>query len=274
MNKALEELKDIGTQKIHETTHIPRASIEAFINEDFSKMNKIQLNGFIAILEREYSIDLSALKKNGLSYIQEHQNEKKVRTDYVVPQGKSSKFIYIFVALIVLLAAIYFTMFNDTEEPLQGSENENNIVESVEKEIVPKIENSLPKVVLISDVNITSESNSSELNDENVTDNIEVIVDAVPVDAILKITHKSRRWFGYVALDTHKKSTKTFKGILDLNGSKNWLLISRPGAIVFELDDKTQKYKSSKNMRFKYIDKKLTKIKLAEWKKLNKGRVW
>jgi len=273
MKNALEELKNIGTQKIHESTHIPRASIEAFINEDFSKMNKIQLNGFIAIIEREYSLDLSALKKSGLTYVEEHRNEKKIRTDYVVPKDKSSKLIYVFVAIAVLLAAIYFTMFTDNEQTIQGYENESTIVESVEKEIIPQIKSNPPKIVSMSDIN-TTESNSSEFDDENLTDNLEVIAEIVPVDTVLKITHKSRRWFGYVELKTHKKSTKTFKGILDLNGSKNWLLISRPGAIVFEIDDQTQKYKSSKNMRFKYIDKKLTKIKLAEWKKLNRGRVW
>jgi hypothetical protein len=272
MKKALEELKNIGTQKIHEDTHIPRASIEGFINEDFSKMNKIQLNGFIAILEREYGIDLSALKKSGLTYVEEHKNEKKIRSDYVVPKDKSSKLIYLIVALVILFTAIYFTMFSDNEQSLQEYEKESTVVESVEKEIIPQIKSNTPNIAVVSDINTTPESNSSEVNDVNLTENIEVIV--LPVDTALKITHKSRRWFGYVELKTHKKSAKTFKGILDLNGSKDWLLISRPGAIVFEIDDTTQKYKSSKNMRFKYIDKKLTKIRLAEWKKLNKGRVW
>ena len=273
MNKALEELRDIGTQKIHETTHIPRASIEAFINEDFSKMNKIQLNGFIAIFEREYGVDLSGLKKSGLTYVVEHENEKKVRTEFVSTKEKSSKLIYIVIGLIILMGAIYFTMFNEEEKAPTLYEEKSSIVQSVEKEIIPQIERN--NSLLIQEANVTDmllESNSSELVDNNTTE----LVEAAPaiVDTVLTVTQKSKGWFGYVSLDTHKKNSKTFRGNFDLNGSQDWLLIGRPGSLLFTIDEQEHKYKSSKNMRFKYIDKKLTKIRLAEWKKLNKGRTW
>jgi len=274
MKNALEELRNIGTQKIHETTHIPRASIEAFINEDFSKMNKIQLNGFIAIFEREYSLDLSALKKSGLSYVQEHQNEKKIRTVYVAPQEKSLKLVYIGVGLVILLGAIYFTMFNSDEETSTQYEEKSSIVASVEKEIIPQIEKNSTSIPMeVNSIDSIPESNVSVVgeNENNVT--VEVAPLAV-LNSSLKITHTSRRWFGYVELSTHKKSSKTFRGNFDLNGSKDWLLISRPGKIIFKIDETTQQYESSKNMRFKYIDKKLSKIRLAEWKQLNKGRTW
>jgi len=273
MNKALEELRDIGTQNIHEMTHIPRASIEAFINEDFSKMNKIQLNGFIAILEREYTVDLSALKQSALTYFQEHQDEKKVRTEFVSTKEKSSKLVYIIVALIILMGAIYFTMFSEQVKAPSLYEEKSSIVQNVEKEIIPQIEKN--NSLLIQELNVTdivSESNSSELVDNNITEVVEVT--PIIVDTILTVTQKFRGWFGYVSLDTHKKNSKTFRGSFDLNGSQDWLLIGRPGSLVFTIDEQEQKYRSSKNMRFKYIDKKLTKIRLAEWKKLNKGRTW
>ncbi len=280
MSQALEELKRIGSLEIHKHTHIPRASIDALINEDFSKMNRIQFNGFVTILEREYLVDLSVLKKSGLSYVEEHKNETKVRTEYVPLEEKSSKLIYIVIGFVILIAAIYFTMFNTQEEAQESYETQGGIVEKVEKEISPQIKNTTLQVeqelnttLAIMDVNTTSESNSSKI-DANATDTVEVIAQIIPVETLLTITQKSRRWFGYVDLSTHKKNNRTFKGDFDLNGSKDWLLISRPGAVVFEIDDKTKKYKSTRNMRFKYIDKKLTKIRLAEWQKLNKGRVW
>ena len=273
MKNALEELRNIGTQKIHETTHIPRASIEAFINEDFSKMNKIQLNGFIAIFEREYSLDLSALKKSGLSYVQEHKNEKKVRMEFVSTKEKSSKMIYIVISFMVLMGAVYFTMFNGKVKASSLYGEKSSIVQSVEKEIIPQLEKNNSLLIKEAKVIATScESNSSESIDTNTTQEVEAAIEKV--DTVLKVTQKLIGWFGYVNLDTHQKSGKTFQGNFDLNGSKDWLLLGRPGAIKFTINEKETKYKSTQNMRFKYIDKKLTKIRLAEWKKLNKGRTW
>jgi hypothetical protein len=62
MSDGLNKLKSIGAQKIHEKTHIARHHVQAVIHETFDDMTKIQLLGFISILEREYSVDLSDLK--------------------------------------------------------------------------------------------------------------------------------------------------------------------------------------------------------------------
>ena len=82
MNKGLKKLKSIGSQKIHETTHISKAHVQAILDEKFDNLHSVQLAGFVSILEREYDIDLSELKNNAILYfnenIQEDLEEKNV----------------------------------------------------------------------------------------------------------------------------------------------------------------------------------------------------
>ena len=62
MSSGLEKLRSIGAQKIHEQTHIARQHAQALLHESFDDMSRIHFLGFISILEREYSVDLSDLK--------------------------------------------------------------------------------------------------------------------------------------------------------------------------------------------------------------------
>ena len=66
MSEDFEKLKKIGVQRIHEATHISRIHAQAILNCSFEDMTKIQLNGFISILQREYSLDLSDLRDKSL----------------------------------------------------------------------------------------------------------------------------------------------------------------------------------------------------------------
>ena len=57
MSEGFDKLKDIGAQKIHESTHISRKYIQDILQEDFSGMNRIQ---FLAPLALCISINQSS----------------------------------------------------------------------------------------------------------------------------------------------------------------------------------------------------------------------
>ena len=59
----LEKLREIGTHKIFERTHIAKKFVEDILNENFSSMNRVQFAGFLSILEREYNLDLHELSE-------------------------------------------------------------------------------------------------------------------------------------------------------------------------------------------------------------------
>lgn len=278
MNEGLKLLKDLGAQKINERTHIPKVPLQALLEEDFQGLNKIQFLGFISILEREYGVELDSFKDAGLLAISEKVAAQKSRDTYVVPQNNSLKIIYFFIAIVILIGAIYYTAFYSLKEEVKSEVIDNTIIESVQKNIIPLAVEpviELNNTAVTADINASSiDNNLTDSNETNITAALEEVVAKPVVKNTLVVNLKNRRWFGYIDLSTHKKKSKTFSGKLELDTDKNWLFISRPGKIEVKMNSEKKKYSSSKNMRFKYIDGKLTKIKLEEWRRLNKGRTW
>lgn len=136
MNENLQKLKSIGIQKIHERTHIPRVHVESLLNENFENMNNIQLSGFIYVLEREYSLDLSDLKKSSADYFQNSKSmlkkEKSVVLFGVSKRKRNYAFIYIVLALSLFVLFAYFNMESSETQPLKVDnttiENAQNVI--------------------------------------------------------------------------------------------------------------------------------------------------
>ncbi len=64
MGEGLERLKDIGAQKIYEATHISRKNVETIFTKRYEGMSKVQLFGFLTILEREYKVNLDEIRED------------------------------------------------------------------------------------------------------------------------------------------------------------------------------------------------------------------
>lgn len=151
MNENLQKLKSIGIQKIHERTHIPRVHVESLLNENFENMNNIQLSGFIYVLEREYSLDLSDLKKSSADYFQNSKSmlkkEKSVVLFGVSKRKRNYAFIYIVLALSLFVLFAYFNMESSETQPLKVDNT--------------TIENAKSVIAIVSDDKNKSEENST-----------------------------------------------------------------------------------------------------------------
>lgn len=126
MSENLQKLKSIGVQKIHERTHIPRVHVESLLNENFENMNSVQLLGFIYVLEREYLLDLSDLKKSSTDYFKNSKStvrkEKSVALFGVSKRKRNYTFIYILLALSLFLLFAYFNI-KPSQTQLLGVDN-------------------------------------------------------------------------------------------------------------------------------------------------------
>ena len=90
----------------------------------------------------------------------------------------------------------------------------------------------------------------------------------------LKLITTQRKWAGYINLETRKKYQTFVTGELKIDANQDWLLLFGGGRITLEVNHILEDYASSSNMRFKYVDGKLTKIDIEEFKKLNNGKKW
>lgn len=276
MSEGLDKLKSIGAQKIHEATHIARVHIQAIIDDNFQSMNSVQFFGFVSILEREYSVDLSELKNKGKDYFDDKTSKLKDKESVkvFVPSRKKRNLTALYIA-IGLIIFIVFSFFN-----IKSSKNDTSIVDN---SAIDSAKNNLS--IVVNDVNSSIIDVNSTI-DKNDTLNIQEIK-AEPVElkeqnkseesgsiTSFKITPKSEVWLGYIDLSTYKRYQKIFSDELALDPSKDWLLAFGHGHINIEVNGIIKKFTTAKNIRFVYKNAELKEIDLEEFKNLNRGNRW
>ncbi len=251
MSEGFEKLKEIGAQKIHEQTHIPKEHAQSIISRKFSKMNKIQYLGFISILEREYSIKLDDLRSSAKDYFQENEEEENDETTkklFVIPQRKKAltNYYILLAVLILIVVALYNT--SSSQQAAITPKIENEKITQVKQDIVSKKEVPEPSKAEVKKV--------------------------VEVPKVFKILPKDKLWIGYIDLNTGKKRQKIFSDVFELDPDGHWLLSLGHGNVNFEIGNKFDEYTSHKNMRFEYKNGELKKLTYSEFLALNKGKKW
>ena len=260
MSEHFDKLKSIGAQKIHENTHISRLHVEGILEEDFTKMTKIQLLGFISILEREYGLNLDILKNSAIKYFQnledEHADDDVEVKVFLAPKRKRNLTpIYLLVVAVIFISIMFVSMSGSSSKE-EVAPIDNRVIESAKSNIEPIIETPI---------------------DENITVKVEEVKPKVIEKEEItsfKIIPKVKVWLGYVDLNSHKKYQRTFKDEFDLDPSKDWILAFGHGHLKIEINGVIKKYKIKKNVRFSYIGGDLEEISLEEFKRLNKGSRW
>jgi len=266
MNKDLKILKTIGSQKIHETTHISKVHLQAILDEKFDNLHSVQLAGFISILEREYDIDLSELKNNAILYynenIQEISGEKNVKV--FAPKNNTKPFI-LFVGIIIIFIIIFSSVNFFSED--------SNVVKvvKIDNSVIKKTQDNL-KVEQEAQINI--EKKIELEHKDNIKQNVVQKLQDKNETLSFKITPDREVWMGYIDLSTHEKYQKIFTEEFSLDPKKDWLLAFGHGNINIEINGIIKKFKNPKNIRFSYINSQLTEINLEELKILNKGNRW
>jgi len=281
MTECCETLRAIGAQKIHEDTHISKLHVQAVIDENFESMKKVQFLGFLSILEREYDLDLSVLKTNGLGFFEENlggeQENSKV---FVAPKKeKRSKPFYLTLLLTIFAVGAYVTLeMSSTKNGIIADSKENKIIEEVKKtiesekatKIVAQLENN------VSDANVTVLDLNETANDDlNETKSLEVKLQETKEEPkSFKIIAKSKVWVGYVEVSSNRKYQKTVSDELSLDGMKEWIFVFGHSHVKLEVNDEDFTFESKGNLRLWYKDGELKQISSEEFKSLNKGRKW
>ena len=275
MSESYEQLKKIGIQKVSEDTHISRIHIQAVMDQSFDKLNKVQLLGFISILEREYSLDLSEIRANGIGYYQEKEADLKANPGVFVVAKHSKNFnlLYIILIMVVFIGVLIFSVnFAAKDDSIEVQSVENKIIQEVKKDIAStQVEDN------VSDTNITE---TVVPLDTNVSKASETIKEepVVPVKkeelAPFKIIAKSKVWVGYIDVKTNKRYSKVVKDSLSLNREKEWLVVLGHSHVKIEANNDTKSFSTNGKLRLLYKEGKVERITVDKFKKLNRGRKW
>ena len=301
MSKELEKLKEIGAQKISEQTHIARVHIQAVIHESFEDLTKIQFLGFVSILEREYSIDLSELKSHGLEYFSE-ENYSLKKDMFQSPKRKQRSFpiILTFILLIIAVALYYGYISHDISQKefasvekikvktveKQGADvnaevNGSDDVQTLEPQEIQAPEVNATKIEPVKkvvDKAVTAQATEpAKIEDKavvvQVTEPVKIEAKAVEKKS-LKLVTTQKLWVGFIDATTNTKRQKIITRAFALNPSKTWLLTLGHGNVDVYVNGKKNRFRSPKHLYLLYKNNILKQVNSREFKKLNRGRLW
>lgn len=268
MSETLKKLEAIGAQKIYEDTHIPIEHITAILDEDYSGLTRIQYQGFISILEREYNVDLSDAKVAALEYFNVNVTTEPIADDAIFTvstKSKNLKILYIAFTFIAFFIAFFYFSSGSDEEVLP----EYN--ETTQESVVQKpIEDGNRS-------NIATDLNESIVEKNSTVGTTQVLqVQKPQIIALepIKILPRSRVWLGYIDVETNKKKQKTFVDEFDLDGNGEWLMIFGHGYVTVVVNGEEHKFSDKNTLRLHYKDAILEQITAEEFKRLNRGRKW
>jgi len=276
MSEGLEKLRALGAQKIHEDTHIPLQKIQSLLQKKYDKFHKVQLGGFFSILEREYNIKLTTLREESREYFLQASEEKVDKGIFVTPESdkSSNKSLYIIIAIVLFVGVLFFNMTSTDSNSENIEAPDDTLIETVTQNIEPKknreVDNNSSKNLQSP---ATEELNETiEVQEEIVLD--EEITPEKIVKKAFKVVAKTKVWAGYIETKANKKYQKTFKGEVELDPSKSWLLVFGHPQVDFYVDGVKVEFKSKKNKRFFYNNGKIRSVTAKEFKRLNRGRRW
>ncbi len=139
-------LQEHTLKSISQRTNISEENLEALFDESFEYLTKVKALGFLSIIEREYGIDVTEIKKRAKEYYETHNPDEDglVMEQSVQENKRSGKKWMVIVVLLALIAAVWVT---------------------IEKVGIEKIEKSIPFLHGKTEVQQTTEVSDSE-NDE------------------------------------------------------------------------------------------------------------
>jgi len=273
MSDGLDRLKNIGAQKIHEKTHIARHHVQALLHEAFEDMTKIQMQGFISILQREYDVDLSEFKVKVDEYYLLNAPEKDDgETRFFVSPTRKKKytFVYVLIAITIFAIAIFFTL----EKIAQSSEKTDN--HSIDNSAIQNAQQSMSKSDELEALNKEEIEDDNRTMAEEIKEEEEKIVEPEVVEVIksFKIMPNSELWIGYIDRSNYKKYQKLFSDELELDPNKEWILSLGHGYVKIEINGEVKEFNDKSNLRLYYKDSNISKIDFAKFKELNRGQKW
>jgi hypothetical protein len=277
MNEGLEKLRAIGAQKIHERTHITQRYIQAILYESFDGIAKVQLMGFISILEREYQVDLSDVRENAKEYFaSEALNSNTQEAEYKKELLGNSTKRYDIKKIIIAVAVVVVVVVGSYVGYMQISDTSAD--SNTTKEVLQKSVKSSP-VANIEDENLSQ--SQKDVTTQEAVDEVtpqkeqkEKEEKKEVIQKSLRIIPRTKVWMGYIDLETGKKKQTVTKGVIELDPNKTYLLTFGHGYIDIDINGELKEFKNPKKVKFLYKDGELEQIDNKTFRFYNKGKLW
>ncbi|MDD5052316.1 MAG: hypothetical protein PHO27_06240 [Sulfuricurvum sp.] len=260
-----EDLQALGTEKIHEKTHISRDKVELVLTKSYGDIGRVQFMGFMSILEREYGIDLNSIKQEYLEFQSVHQKTMPQKESVILQATSNSKPKWMLVGVVLialLLIAGYIAQGKMANVPHEDVINLTSAVVQVANDSV--------------DMNVSDE-NETNATVEIVPEKSAVVSNiSKPIDAgkllILRPVYKV--WYGMINMATGERVQNVTTEPISIDLTKNWLIFLGHGRIEIESSAGKTELKEKETVRFICENGILKQISKDEFIEKNGGKNW
>jgi len=283
-------------------TMISEENVEYLVAMEFNKLKKVKTLGFISILEREYDIDLSAMRDEALEY---YLNNREGRNYYVnktidteEKKGKSKLFLFILLAGFIYASWYFFTQFDkkhlhelipfigeETFENFKSDENiskedktifalsiasiENEVKELEEKELEEKSQDKTLVETMVIDV----EKDKTDNNISSSKEDANVSLEAISTEADTKISKEiveilpiSRLWFGIIDIESKKRDHFSIAQPYSLDvTTQSWLVATSSASFSLKQGEEDKVFSDAKEHYFKVSKEEIKELSKEEY---------
>lgn len=268
--KSFEDLQELGANVIHEQTHIARAKLELVLNKTYGDLNRVQFMGFMSILEREYGIDLSAIRHEYDEFMQTHPDVVLPKASVILQAQSRSRQKWVLGGIVAI--AVLIALGSMTQGKLSISPSDDIIkLSSTDVQVVDQnTDAALPVEMNATAVLPVAEANVSVVKHEQNTSTASV----VNFESAMNIKPIAKVWVGMMDMSSGKKTQKITKDSIILDGTKNTLFMFGHGRLEITTPEGKKTLKERNAVWFTFEDGKLQQINEAQFIEINKGNNW
>jgi len=261
-----EDLQALGTEKIHERTHISRDKVELVMTKSYGEIGRVQFMGYISILEREYGIDLSDIKQEYTEFCQNHAPLQTPKQSVILQSVSNSKPKWVMggiILIVILMAAGYFLQGKMSTEP--------------QEEVMKLTTLAVEVVDEMKDINL------SESNETNTTESVVVVESNQTVSNVsttvgsgktVSIRPAYKVWYGMINMANGERVQNITAEPIVIDTTKNWLIFLGHGRVEIDSASGKTLLKEKETVRFVCENGVLKQITRDEFISLNGGKNW
>lgn len=188
-------LKEVGLKEVARKTHIEPEFLQHFIDRDYAKLSRVNVAGYIKILQREYSLDLTEWFNEYKEYQKANQIDENERTtvnpkfEGYTADGSTQRIsgsslgwlLWVFIVIGFIIASYFFDAHKYIEQIPNMFEDKNRSATYSDSSVVVEVKKSM---------NIVEENTSIPLHGKNTDKNLSVLVSLEPQIQLQKILNE------------------------------------------------------------------------------------
>jgi len=252
---AITKLKKLDLKEVSKKTYISVDELNAIINKEFGEFSEPKALGFVRILRRDYKLDLTEWFDEFRDW-ESKNNIDKSEVFVVAKESEETLFekyknsLISIIILIIIGGAIFVSQQDNSK--LELKKNHTTIVKEAKKIVVdntPKQKDSNTTKVEKKPAEI---NNSVKITKETKTQKYAQNPKEVTNENTFNIEANRRLWYGITYTKSGKKKNNIFKGRLDLDTTKDQIIILGHGYFTLVLNEQVINKKSPELFKIVY----------------------